>query len=37
MEKIWLKGIVNVFTVGFNPTDNNDILNIHNYLMKAQW
>ena len=33
----WLKGVVNFFLVDFNPTDNNDILDIHKHLMKITW
>ena len=34
MKKAGLKGVVNVFSVDFNPIDSNDILDIHKYLMK---
>ena len=34
MEKKRLKGVVKIFSVYFNPIDTNDILDIHNYLMK---
>ena len=27
-------GVVKIFSVGFNPTETNDILDIHKYLMK---
>ena len=29
-----LKEVVKLFSVGFNPTDNNDILDTNKYLMK---
>ena len=31
--KTILKGFVTFFSVGFNPMDNNDILDLHKYLM----
>ena len=34
MKKTILKGVVNFFSVDFNPIDTNDILDIHKYLMK---
>ena len=34
-KKTGLKGVVNVFSVYFNPIDTNDILDIHKYLMKG--
>ena len=34
MRKTGLKGIVNFFSVDFNPIDTNDISDIHKYLMK---
>ena len=34
MNKTGLKGVVNFFSVDFNPIDTNDILDIHEYLMK---
>ena len=34
MTTTGLKGIVNFFSVNFNPIDTNDILDIHRYLMK---
>ena len=34
-KKTGLKGIVNFFSVDFNPIDTNDILDIHKYLMKG--
>ena len=37
MEKKRLKGVVKIFSVYFNPIDTNDILDIHNYLMKRTW
>ena len=37
MKKTGLKGIVKSFPVDFNPVDNNDILDIHKYLMKRTW
>ena len=33
MKKTGLKGVVNFLSVEFNPTDNNDIINIQKYLM----
>ena len=33
MKKTGLKGIVNFFSVEFNPIDTNDILDIYRYLM----
>ena len=33
-KKIGLKGVVKFFSVDFNPIDNNDVLDIHKYLMK---
>ena len=33
-KKTGLKGVVNFFSVDFNPIDTNDILGIHKYLMK---
>ena len=33
-EKIGLKGVVNFFSVDFDPIDTNDILDIHKYLVK---
>ena len=35
IEKAGLKGIVNFFSVDFDPIDNNDVLNIQQYLMKG--
>ena len=32
-KKTGLKGVVNFFSVEYNPTDNNDIINIQKYLM----
>ena len=29
-----LKGVVKFFSVDFNPIDNNDIIDIHKYLMQ---
>ena len=37
MKKAGLKGVVNFFSVGFNPIDNIDMLDIHKYLMKSKW
>ena len=38
IEKAGLKGIVIFFfSVDFYPIDNNDILNIQQYLMKGIW
>ena len=37
IEKAGLKGIVNFFSVDFDPIDNNDVLNIQQYLMKGIW
>ena len=34
MKKAGLKGVVKCFFIDFNPIDNNDILDIHKYLMK---
>ena len=34
MKKAGLKGVVKLFSVDFNAIDNNDILDIHKYLMK---
>ena len=34
--KTALKGIVEIFSVYFNPIDTNDILDIHKYLMKRR-
>ena len=34
-KKTVLKGVLNFFSVDFNPIDTNDILNIHRYLMKG--
>ena len=36
MNKIRLKGSVNLFPVDINPMDTNDILDIHRYLMKGK-
>ena len=35
-KKNGLKGIVNFFSVDFNPIDTNNILVIHRYLMKGK-
>ena len=35
--KTILKGFVTFFSVGFNPMDNNDILDLHKYLMIRTW
>ena len=37
MKKTELKVIVKVFSVDFNSTDTNVILDIHKYLMKGRW
>ena len=37
MKKTGLKGIVNLFSVDFNPHDTSDVLDIHKYLMKGIW
>ena len=37
MKKTKLKGVLNFFSVGFNPIDTNDILDNHKYLMKRTW
>ena len=37
MKKTGLKGVVQSCPVDFNPIDNNDILDIHKYLMKKTW
>ena len=34
MKKKGLREVVNFFSVGFNPIDTKDILDIHKYLMK---
>ena len=34
MKKTGLKGVVKFFSVDFNPIDNNDIIDIHKYLME---
>ena len=36
-KKVGLKAAVKVFSVDFNPIDTNDILDIHEYLMKRTW
>ena len=33
-KKTGLKGVVKFLSAVFNPTDSNDILDIHKYLMK---
>ena len=33
-KKTGLKGVVKFFSVDFNPIDNNDIKDIHKYLME---
>ena len=33
MKKMGLGGVVSFFSVGFNPIDTNDIIDIHKYLM----
>ena len=35
MKRTGLKGIANIFSVDFNPTDTNNILDIHKYLIKG--
>ena len=37
MKKTGLKGVINFFSVDFNPIDTNNILDIHKYLMKRKW
>ena len=37
MKKAGLKGVVKCFSIDFNPIDNNDILDIHKYLIKRTW
>ena len=37
MRKTGLKGVVNFFSVDFNPIDTNHILNTHKHLMKGTW
>ena len=37
MNKSGWKGVINFFSVDFNPIDTNDILDIHKYLMKRTW
>ena len=34
MKKKGLRGVVKCFSVDFNHIDNNDILDIHKYLMR---
>ena len=34
MKKAGLKGVVNFFSVDFNPFDASNILDIHKHLMK---
>ena len=36
LKKAGLKGVVQFFSVDFNPIDTNDILDIHKYLMKQK-
>ena len=36
MKEIGLKGILKFCTVDFNPIDNNDVLDIHRYLIKRK-
>ena len=36
-KKTGLKEVVKLFSVDFNPTDINNILNINKYLMKNSW
>ena len=36
-KKTGLTGVLNFFSVDFNPIDTNDILDIHKYLMKRTW
>ena len=36
MKKTGSKGIVNFFSVDFNPIDTDEILDIHRYLMKGK-
>ena len=33
-KKTRIKGIVQIFSVDFNPADTNDVLDIYKYLMK---
>ena len=37
MFKTGLKGRVQVFSVGYNTIDTNNILSIHRYLIKETW
>ena len=37
MTKTELKGVLNFFSVDFNPIDTNNILHIHKYLMESTW
>ena len=37
MKKAGLKEVVKIFSVNFNPTDTNDVLDIHKYFMKRTW
>ena len=36
-KKTGLKRNCKIFSVDFNPIDNNDILDMHKYLMKRTW
>ena len=36
-KKTGLKGVVKFLLVDFNPSDTNDILDIHKYLMRGTW
>ena len=37
IKKTGLKGVTIFFSFDFNPIDTNNILDIHNYLMKRTW
>ena len=36
MRKTGLKGVVNFFSIDFNPIDTNNILYIHKHLIKIR-
>ena len=37
VKKTWLKVVLKLCSVDFNPIDDNDILDIHKYLIKRAW
>ena len=37
MKKAALKEVLKAFSVDYNATDINDVLDIHRYLMKETW